>query len=120
MKKEKIKVYLRSIRAISDGKRFRILRLLSRVERKVCVCEVMKVLNMPQHEASKSLKLLKNAGFIDSRKQGRFVFYFLSSNMIPLNTQLVCSIKNLPNEDFEDDEINCIKFCGQECKDCDN
>lgn len=112
-----IDTYLHALKALSDSKRFRILRLLSRMDRKICVCEVMKVLDMPQHEASKSLKQIKDAGFTVCEKEGRFVYYRLNPDMPSFNKDLVCSIKKLPDEGFEDDEINCRKFCGQICQD---
>ena len=117
MTEEGIDSYLQAIKALSDGKRLRILRLLSRMNRRICVCEVMKVLDMPQHEASKSLKQIKEAGFTICEKEGRFVFYLLNPNMPSFNKDLIHSLENLPDAAFENEEKYCRMYCGNICLD---
>ncbi len=62
-------------KAISDETRVRILRLLQDGE--LCVCQLMKILDMKQSTISKHLGILKNAGLIENRKKGRWAFYRL-------------------------------------------
>ena len=116
---ETVEVNLQAIKAISEEKRLRILRLLSRMDRKICVCEVMKVLEMPQHEASKSLKQLKDADFIVSEKIGRFVYYRLNPTMNDFCRGLVHLIEELPENKFKNEEAACRLYCGNTCSDCD-
>jgi len=64
-------------KALADGTRLRILKLLE--VREMCVCEVMVALNLTQPTASHHLRLLENAGFVKSRKEGTWVFYKIAN-----------------------------------------
>ena len=59
---------------MNDENRLRILCLLK--ERKsLCVCEIYEALKLPQNLVSYHLGKLKEAGFVDSNKQGVNVIY---------------------------------------------
>jgi len=60
-------------RALADGTRLRILKLLE--VREMCVCEVMVALDLTQPTASHHLGLLESAGLVKGRKEGKWVFY---------------------------------------------
>ncbi|MBW2038352.1 MAG: metalloregulator ArsR/SmtB family transcription factor [Deltaproteobacteria bacterium] len=62
-------------KALSDETRFRILKLLG--EREVCVCEMMQVLEMPQSTISRHMNILKRAGLVMGRREGKWVHYSL-------------------------------------------
>lgn len=64
-------------RALSDETRLRVLRLLE--ERELCVCELMQVLDMTQPRISRHLGVLKNAGLVNDRREGKWVYYSLPS-----------------------------------------
>ncbi len=61
------------LKALSDETRLRILCLLKGGEK--CVCEIVGFLNLPQNLVSHHLKVLKDAGLVESRKSGLQVFY---------------------------------------------
>ena len=63
------------MKALSDETRLRILALL--LERECCVCEVMQALNISQTRASRNLGILENAGFLKSRRDGKWMHYLL-------------------------------------------
>ena len=63
----------RQFKGLSDATRLRILNLLS--EGELCVCDLMEVLDMPQSTISRHLSYLRNAGWIDSRKSGRWNYH---------------------------------------------
>ncbi len=63
-------------KALADETRLRILKLLE--VREMCVCEIMVALNLTQPTASHHLGLLENAGLINDRKEGKWVFYDLT------------------------------------------
>ena len=63
------------IKALSDETRLRIVKLLE--EREICVCEFMQVLEMSQPRISRHLAVLKNAGLVDDRREGKWVYYSL-------------------------------------------
>lgn len=62
-------------KALSDETRLRVIKLLQ--ERELCVCELMQVLNMSQPRISRHLSVLKNAGLVDDRREGKWVHYSL-------------------------------------------
>ncbi len=64
-------------KALSDGTRLRILNLL--LERELCVCELMDVLKMSQPRISHQLRILKDAGLIADRREGKWMVYALEA-----------------------------------------
>jgi len=63
----------RFFKALGDQTRQRVLGLLS--IREMCVCELMTALNMTQPTTSHHLSILEDSGLVESRKEGRWVFY---------------------------------------------
>lgn len=63
------------LKSLSDETRLRILNLL--YERELCVCDVMKTLQISQAKASRHLIYLKNAGLVKDRKQAQWAYYSL-------------------------------------------
>jgi ArsR family transcriptional regulator len=68
--------------ALSEDTRLRIVDLLGEGEH--CVCELTEALEISQPLLSFHLKVLKEAGLVRDRKQGRWAYYCLESQ--PLNT----------------------------------
>ncbi len=65
-------------KALSDKTRIRILHLIIRADRELCVCELMDSLHEPQYNVSRHLKALKIARLIQGKKNGRWVYYSLN------------------------------------------
>ncbi len=59
--------------ALSDATRLEIVELLSHGER--CVCELQSTLDAAQSRLSFHLKVLKDAGLVTDRREGRWVYY---------------------------------------------
>jgi ArsR family transcriptional regulator, arsenate/arsenite/antimonite-responsive transcriptional repressor len=78
--KEKSKKELRALvdflKAISEENRLKILCILQKES--LCVCEIWRLLELPQNLVSHHLKILKDFGLVDSRKKGTKVFYSLN------------------------------------------
>jgi len=68
---------IQKFKAMGDENRFRILMLL--LERPLCVCELLEVLDIKGGTLSAHLKILKNAGLINQEKDGRWIFYSIST-----------------------------------------
>ncbi len=66
----------RFFKALADETRLRIVKLLE--VREMCVCEVMVALGLTQPTASHHLGLLENAGLVNDRKEGKWVFYSIA------------------------------------------
>ena len=62
-------------KALSDDTRLRVIKLLQ--ERELCVCELMQVLEMSQPRISRHLSVLKNAGLVEDRREGKWIHYSL-------------------------------------------
>ncbi len=64
---------LRSFKALADATRLRIMLLLLKEE--LCVCEMETVFSMEQSRISHALRSLRQAGLIEERRDGRWIFY---------------------------------------------
>ena len=65
------------MKAVGDGTRVRILKLLENGE--LCVSDIRKVLFLGQSTVSQHLSLLRKAGLVDIRRQGRRSVYSLTA-----------------------------------------
>ena len=66
----------RLFKALGDDTRLRIVALLAHGE--LCVCHVQEALSLTQPNASRQLSVLKNAGIVESRRQGTWTYYRLT------------------------------------------
>jgi ArsR family transcriptional regulator, arsenate/arsenite/antimonite-responsive transcriptional repressor len=71
---------LRVFGALSDENRVRALYALRHGE--LCVCQLIELLGLSPSTVSKHLSILRNAGLLDSRKEGRWVYYRLADQAI--------------------------------------
>ena len=65
-------------KALSDQHRVRALFALRDGE--LCVCQLIELLNLAPSTVSKHLSILRDAELIQSRKDGRWVYYSLSED----------------------------------------
>lgn len=75
MQNEAMRSTLRVTKALADLQRVRILMLLGPGE--LCVCQIIEVLSLAPSTISKHLSILSAAGLVDSRKEGRWMYYRL-------------------------------------------
>ena len=61
------------IKALADENRVRIL--LAVQGRELCVCQIVELLGLAQSTVSKHVSILHQARLVDSRKEGRWMFY---------------------------------------------
>ena len=59
--------------ALSDMTRLRLLMALEGHE--LCVCQLVSFIQLADSTVSKHMSILRNAGLVVSRKQGRWVYY---------------------------------------------
>jgi ArsR family transcriptional regulator, arsenate/arsenite/antimonite-responsive transcriptional repressor len=71
-----MKTFLRVMKALSDGNRVKILKMLQ--HRPLCVCEIQTALEIAQPTVSNHLKVLEDAGLVNSRKSAQWVNYCLA------------------------------------------
>jgi ArsR family transcriptional regulator len=77
----------RCLHALSDETRLKILERLAGGER--CVCELVAVLGAAQSRLSFHLKILKHAGLVTDRPEGRWVYYSLNPEALSEARQLL-------------------------------
>ncbi len=68
----------RLFKTLSDETRLQILFLMK--EGEICVCDIAETLNMTQPNISFHLGILKDAGIVMDRKNGRWVHYSLNDS----------------------------------------
>ena len=62
-------------KALADQNRIRALLLLK--DRELCVCQITEVLSLAPSTVSKHMSILKQAGLVQMRKEGRWAYYRL-------------------------------------------
>ena len=77
--------------ALSDETRLSLLDQLKNGER--CVCELTDVMKAEQSRLSFHLKVLKDAGLIVDRREGRWIYYSINPAAIAELEDLVDSLK---------------------------
>jgi ArsR family transcriptional regulator len=71
---EELEALSNRLDALADANRLRILHLLHTCG-EMCVCELQDALGLTAPNLSFHLQVLRFAGFVRSRKQGKWVFY---------------------------------------------
>jgi ArsR family transcriptional regulator, arsenate/arsenite/antimonite-responsive transcriptional repressor len=69
--------FMNLTKALSDENRVRILLALE-AKGELCVCHINDLLELAPSTVSKHLFLLKNAGLVKARKDGRWMYYRLN------------------------------------------
>ena len=64
------------MKALSDKNRMRCVAALWRFD-ELCACQITELLQVSGATASRHLAILQKSGLVDSRKEGRWVFYRL-------------------------------------------
>ena len=87
-----MKTMARMFKALSDETRLRILCLLLNGE--LCVCDLMAVLQLPQSTVSRHLAYLKNAGWVEDRRCGVWMYYSIVDQGRELHIGLLTNLRN--------------------------
>lgn len=77
--------------ALSDEARVQIVASLQAGE--LCVCELMDVVGAAQSRLSYHLKVLKEAGLVTDRREGRWAYYTLRRDAITEAEQLLAGLR---------------------------
>src|SRR5918912_3626547 len=85
----------RLFHALSDETRLSILQRLRFGER--CVCDLTDALDAAQSRLSFHLKVLKDAGLVTDRRDGRWMYYTLNSEALSEMAELVQAIASAPS-----------------------
>jgi len=89
-------------KALSDETRLKILKLLNRGE--LCVCEIVAALNMIQPKVSFHLGVLKEAGLIKDRKQGKWIHYSIDDSDMFRRFLIISVLEKISEDDMGKDK----------------
>ena len=64
-------------KALGDPVRLQLVDVLRKHAGKVCVCELVPLFDLSQPTVSHHLKVLREAGVVDSERQGLWAYYFV-------------------------------------------
>jgi len=93
-----VKQFIKTMKALSDPSRVKILKMLQR--RMMCVCEIQEALGIAQSTASNHLKILEDAGLTTFQKDGLWVNYRIADGM---DSSYARTLLGHLNEWLEDD-----------------
>ena len=68
-------------KALADSNRLRILMALTGGE--LCVCQIVELLQLAPSTTSKHMSILRQARLVESRKDGRWMYYRLPDRKAP-------------------------------------
>ena len=92
---------LHIFKAFSDETRLRILKLLEGGE--LCVCDIVAAINTVQPKISFHLGVLKEAGLIKDRRQGKWIHYSLDASDIFRRFLLLSTLERISPETVMED-----------------
>ena len=64
-------------KALGDPIRLQLVDVLRKHAGKVCVCELVPLFELSQPTVSHHLKVLREAGIVDSERRGLWAFYYV-------------------------------------------
>lgn len=96
--------------ALSDPNRLRLLAACLDQER--CVCQLVELLDLSNASISKHLATLRNAGLLQSRKEGRWVHYQTPTSPAAIITDALNFIRAhaLDDEQIQSDQTKLIEI----------
>jgi len=86
-----------TFKALGDPVRLRLFQLLSQKE-ELCVCHLTEALKLPQSTVSRHLGVLRHAGLVQTRREGKWMHYRLAGDLAGRLATLM--------SEFSDDDIS--------------
>ena len=94
----KLEGFAAAFQALSEPTRLRIMALVCRAGRELCVCEFVDALEEPQYHVSRSLKILRKAGLVMERREGKWVHYGVPPGLDAFREMALKAIAAIPEE----------------------
>jgi ArsR family transcriptional regulator len=91
-------------------KRLKIIWLLTNIDERICVSEIVDVLEEHQYNVSRDLKILKDALIIKEMKEGKWVFYHLSPSKNEFQHLIKKAIASIPEKEMTTEITKCRKL----------
>lgn len=80
------------LRALADPTRLRLLNLLS-YNKEICVCDLEHVIGTGQPKISRHLAYLKNAAWVEYRRERTWAFYSLRHDLSPTASRVLEALR---------------------------
>ncbi len=77
------------IKALADENRVRILWAVR--DRELCVCQIVELLGLAQSTVSKHVSILHQARLLESRKEGRWMYYRAAGDDSPAEAREIAA-----------------------------
>jgi len=94
-------------KALGDETRLTIVQLL--IGRELCVCDILDSFDMSQPAISHHLKILRQAGVVRDKREGKWIYYSLNPASLDMLSCVLCSLQR------NVDKISRIGRCVQGC-----
>lgn len=101
-------------KALADGSRMRVVAALLRHDN-LCVCQIVEMLRLATATVSRHMSILQVAHLVQSRKEGRWVYYRLAAPFPePLRRWLLDSLANSPEIEADRSLLKKVLSCDPE------
>ncbi|WP_172197481.1 ArsR/SmtB family transcription factor [Saccharibacillus qingshengii] len=99
---ESLDTVSQTLKLLGDKTRLTIMKLLD--EQECCVCELVAIFNTSQPAVSQHLRKLKDAGFLQEKRRGQWIFYSVNreNNQYELLQSLIA---RLPSQLYRIEEL---------------
>jgi len=95
MENEALEDFLKTTGALYDETRVKLLKFIEE-HGALCICDLQESFNMVQSRLSRHIKILKDAGFLRVKKEGRWAYYSIRRPLDRFRLQAIEEIKTLP------------------------
>ncbi len=95
-------------KALTDETRLKIIKLLAQGE--LCVCDIVAALDMQQSKVSFHLGVLKEAGLIQDRKQGKWTHYRIHDGDVFRRMLILTTLEKVPESVMNEDKKRLTAF----------
>ena len=106
-------------KALADETRLRSLNLVG--HREICVCHIVEALGLGQSKVSRHLAHLRNAGLVNDRRDGLWMYYSLAEPKGYLHEQVLALLKRsgceLPMAAEDLQALEGVGKCSELCPD---
>jgi len=90
-------------KALADETRLRILRVLQEFG-ELCVCDVEVGLDVSQSRASRHMNMLRQAGLVEDRRDGQWIYYRIAEPLGPTAASALAALRDESVDDARDQQ----------------
>lgn len=101
----RIEAMVEEFKVLGDKTRLRILSLLQ--GRELCVCDLTEVLEISQPGVSQHMRRLRQAGFVNERRGGQWIYYSLNMG----NPLIILLLPTFPKVKEDEERLMNSKGC---------